>query len=107
MLDKLRADMSEYNDTMAERVVQLGGVALGTSQVVHKKSQIKAYPTNISTIPEHLEALIERFGQFANDVRKNIDETDDAGDAGTADVFTEVSRGVDKWLWFLEAHIEK
>jgi starvation-inducible DNA-binding protein len=107
MLDKLRTDMDDYNDTMAERVVQLGGIALGTSQIVSKTSKIKAYPTEAASIEQHLKALIERYGQFANDVRKNIDETDDAGDAGTADVFTEVSRGVDKWLWFLEAHIEK
>ena len=25
-------------------------------------------------------------------------------DADTADLFTEVSRGIDKWLWFVEAH---
>ena len=107
MLDKLRADMDEYNDTMAERVVQLGGVALGTSQVLAKHSSIEPYPTEISSIPDHLHALIARYGQFANDVRKNIDDTDEAGDPNTADLFTEVSRGVDKWLWFLEAHIEK
>jgi starvation-inducible DNA-binding protein len=102
MLDKLRTDMDEYNDTMAERVVQLG-----TSQVIGKQSKIKAYPTEISRIEDHLNALIERYGQFANDVRKNIDESDDAGEPDTADIFTEVSRGVDKWLWFLEAHMEK
>jgi starvation-inducible DNA-binding protein len=107
MLDKLRGDMDEYNDTMAERVVQLGGIALGTSQILAKKSTIKPYPTEAATIDEHLKALIERYGQFANDVRKNIDDTDDAGDSGTSDLFTEVSRGVDKWLWFLEAHVEK
>ncbi len=107
MLDKLRADMDEYNDTMAERVVQLGGIALGRSQDVQKTSSIKPYPSDISAIPEHLNALIERYGQFANDVRKNINDTDEAGDADTADLFTEVSRGVDKWLWFLEAHVEK
>jgi starvation-inducible DNA-binding protein len=107
MLDKLRDDMDEYNDTMAERVVQLGGIALGRSQDLAKKSTIKPYPSEISAIPDHLHALIERYGQFANDVRKNIDDTDEAGDKDTADLFTEVSRGVDKWLWFLEAHIEK
>jgi starvation-inducible DNA-binding protein len=107
MLDKLRADMDEYNDTMAERVVQLGGIALGRSQDLAKTSTIKPYPSEISAIPDHLHALIERFGQFANDVRRNIDDTDEAGDKDTADLFTEVSRGVDKWLWFLEAHVEK
>ena len=41
----------------------------------------------------------------ANGVRENIEEVDEAGDADAADIFTEVSRGLDKWLWFLEAHL--
>jgi starvation-inducible DNA-binding protein len=39
--------------------------------------------------------------------RAAIDEADEAGDADTADLFTGVSRGIDKWLWFVEAHAAK
>jgi starvation-inducible DNA-binding protein len=41
---------------------------------------------------------------FGQEARKTIDLTDELGDADTADIFTEVSRGIDKWLWFVEAH---
>ena len=38
--------------------------------------------------------------------RKGIDQANDLGDPDTADLFTEVSRGIDKWLWFVEAHVQ-
>lgn len=104
MLDGFRTEIDTHVDTMAERVVQLGGTALGTLQAVSKASSLPAYPTEIHAIPDHLDALIERYGQFANAVRKNIDDADEAGDKDTADILTGVSRSIDKALWFLEAH---
>lgn len=107
MLDKLRADTDEYVDTIAERISALGGTARGTVQDVAGKTSLPPYPDSVHTIEDHLKALIERYGQVANAVRANIDEADEAGDPTTADVFTEVSRGLDKWLWFLEAHMQE
>jgi starvation-inducible DNA-binding protein len=107
MLDKLRADVDAYVDTIAERATALGGTAFGTAQVVAQQTALAAYPTDIHKVTDHLKALIDRYGQVANTVRHNIDEATEAGDAGTADVFTEVSRGLDKWLWFLEAHLQE
>lgn len=105
LLDKLRGALDGYVDSMAERAVQLGGVALGTAQTVAEKTTLKPYPTDISPVKDHLAALIERYGQVANAVRANIDEADEAGDLGSSDLFTEVSRGLDEWLWMLEAHL--
>ena len=106
LLDKLRAALDGYVDSMAERAVQLGGVALGTTQIVAEKTRLAAYPAEIQAVQDHLAALIERYGQAANAVRKNIEEADEAGDPGSADLFTEVSRGLDEWLWMLEAHLQ-
>jgi starvation-inducible DNA-binding protein len=107
MLDTFRTDQDEWNDTMAERVAQLGGTALGTSQIVAASSKLPAYPTDVYAIADHLAALIDRYADFGNALRENIDQTAEAGDADTADLFTEVSRGIDKQLWFLEAHVQE
>jgi starvation-inducible DNA-binding protein len=107
MLDGFREQLDAWSDSMAERAVQLGGTAFGTSQVVAGRSSLEPYPTDIYAIVDHLKALIDRYASTANAVRAAIDAADEAGDADTADLFTEVSRGLDKQLWFLEAHLQE
>src|SRR5258707_10387903 len=86
MIDGFRTQIDEHVDTMAERVVQLGGTALGTTQTVANASSLAPYPTNIYAIKDHLAALIERYGAAANTLRKNIDEADETADADTSDI---------------------
>jgi len=107
MLDTFRAEQDEWTDMMAERIIQLGGTARGTVQEVGRETSLKPYPTDIYAIADHLAALIQRYAACANTVRQNIADTGEAGDADTADLLTEVSRGLDKQLWFLEAHTQE
>ena len=107
MLDTFRAEQDEFVDTMAERIIQLGGTAFGTVQEVGTRSALEPYPVDIYQVSDHIHALIARYATVANAIRSSIDEADEAGDAGTADIFTEVSRGIDKQLWFLEAHTQE
>ena len=106
MLDPMRAAIDEHVDTIAERVAQLDGIALGTSQVVAKSSTLAAYPTDIRKTRDHLAALAERYAALANQVRQDIDATDEAGDADAADILTAFSRELDKNLWFIKSHLE-
>ncbi len=107
MLDGFRTEQDDLNDKMAERITALGGTAFGTTQDITRDSQLAPYPTDIYKVADHLAALIDRFSVFGNSVRENIDDTDEAGDPDTADLLTEVSRAIDKQLWFLEAHVQE
>jgi len=106
MLDPMRASLDTHVDTIAERIAQLDGIALGTSQVVAKATTLEAYPTDIRKVSDHLAALAERYARLANQVREDIDTTDEAGDADTADILTAFSRDLDKNLWFIKSHLE-
>jgi starvation-inducible DNA-binding protein len=98
--------LEEFTDGIAERVVELGGFALGTIQAVSKKSRLTAYPLDLASGQGHVTALSNALAKFGATIRAAIDIAGKAGDADTADLFTEVSRGVDKLLWIVEAHLQ-
>lgn len=106
LFDKVYDEASEWVDLIAERAVALGGVADGTLKGVSGKTRLPDYGLNVSSGTDHLQALSGSLASFGQTVRKAIDAADEAGDADTADLFTEVSRGADKMLWFLEAHLQ-
>ena len=104
LFDDINSDVEEYVDLLAERVVQLGGVAEGTARCAAERSTLSEYPVNISAGEEHVEALSTALASFGKVCRQAIEQVDEWEDADTADILTEISRGVDKWLWFVEAH---
>lgn len=104
LFDQIYEAVESYVDLIAERIVQLGGVAEGTVRVSAGRSRIEEYPLAIADGATHVEAVARALSTFGDEARKTIDQSDGLGDADTADIFTEISRGTDKWLWFVEAH---
>jgi starvation-inducible DNA-binding protein len=104
LFDEINADVEQYVDLLAERVVQLGGVAEGTVGVVAERSTLVDYPLALSSGAEHVAALSDALAMFGRTMRVGIEEMNELEDADSADILTEISRGVDKWLWFVEAH---
>jgi starvation-inducible DNA-binding protein len=104
LFDRVNDDVETYVDLIAERVVQLGGIAEGTAIVVVARSTMPEYPLLLSTAAGHIDALADALAAFGRSTRGCIDQMNDIGDADSADILTEVSRGVDRWLWFVEAH---
>ena len=104
LFDKIHDAVDDAVDEIAERAVQLGGTVRGTARAVAKASSLKEYPHDIFTCKDHVSALSDALAKFGKHVRAAIDSADDLGDADTADLFTGVSRTIDKYLWFVEAH---
>jgi len=104
LFDQIDEAVEGYVDLIAERIVQLGGIAEGTARVAAARSRLEEYPLDIADGHAHVEAVAKALSTFGHEARKTIDEAEELGDADTADIFTEISRGIDKWLWFVEAH---
>ena len=104
LFDGVAAALIPGNDDVAERIAQLGGVARGTAQVVASDTALRPYPLELVAGADHVDALANALGHYASEVRVAIAHAARIDDADTADLFTEISRTVDKQLWFVEAH---
>ena len=105
LFDQIDEAVEAYVDLIAERVVQLGGIAEGTAAVVATRTSLLEYPLTLRSGAEHVAGLSDVLAQFGRAVRIGIEEMNELQDADSADLLTEISRGMDKWLWFVEAHL--
>lgn len=104
LFDKAHEEVEGYVDIIAERIVQFGGIARGTVRNSAASTELTDYPASIAEGLAHVEAVARALSTFGSEVRNMIGEANSLEDPGTADIFTEVSRGIDKMLWFVEAH---
>jgi starvation-inducible DNA-binding protein len=101
----LATELDGYADLMADRLVVLGGVALGTARMAARQSPLPEYPGEIAAGDAHVLALAERVALYTTAVRDAIAHAADVGDADTAAVYTDISRGVDRRLRALESYL--
>ena len=106
LFDEIAEELSGFVDLIAERATSLGGYATGTARMAAEHSTLPEFPTDVTEGMGMVAALSDRFAQFGAHVRRAIDESGERGDQSTADLYTEISRDIDKRLWFLEAHLQ-
>ncbi|CAN5587872.1 DNA starvation/stationary phase protection protein Dps [soil metagenome] len=106
LYDDLAEELLEQGDMIAERATALGGAAHGTARMAAASSRLTEFPDGPIGSVESVKELVKRYAHYAETTRSSIDSADDAGDMSTSDLFTEISRSVDKNLWFLEAHVQ-
>ena len=104
LFDNVADAALEAVDLLAERAVQLGATAEGTIRIASKRSALPEYPVDIVDGYAHVAALSDRLATYGKAVRAAIQEATGSGDDDTADIFTEISRNIDKHLWLVEAH---
>jgi starvation-inducible DNA-binding protein len=106
LFDELATLLDGHVDDMAERATALGGVATGTVRQSAAMSQTPEFPAGTFRDMDVVKALADRFAAVGRAVRAAIGEADELEDQDTVDLFTEVSRDLDKSLYFLEAHLQ-
>lgn len=106
LFDEIASEVEEHIDLLAERITTLGGEAMGTARIVARQSELPEYPFGLLDGMKHVTALADRLGIHAKSLRQAISKTDELGDMDTNDLYVEISRAIDKRLWFLEAHLQ-
>jgi|SRR5690554_3305140 len=106
LFDELAENLEGHVDELAERATALGGVARGTVRMAAADSDLAEYPDDVADGIKHVGLLADRYGEYGNRVREAIDKAEELGDPVTADLFTGISRDLDKHLYFLESHIQ-
>lgn len=106
LFDSVAGALTDFVDTVAERVVVLGGIADGTLAGIAKRTHLHPYPLALTSGREHVEALSTALATVGKLIRAAIDQANELGDADAADIFTGISREIDKKLWFVEAHLQ-
>ncbi len=107
LFDSVAGEVTDFVDTVAERITALGGIAEGTVGVVAQRSKLPAYSLKITSGRDHVDALSTAIATVGKGIRAAIDRANELGDADTADLFTGISRDLDKKLWFVEAHLQE
>jgi starvation-inducible DNA-binding protein len=102
LFDKVSQGVEEYANLIAEHIVQLGGIAEGTAQAVARRSSLDEYWLSTADRQGHIHAISAALTDFGKHVRYASEQATLLQDPDTADIFTEIARGIDKWLWFVE-----
>jgi len=106
LFDQINESVEDYIDLIAERAVQLGGIANSTAHVVTTWAHMPEKDTRSVSERDYVHSLSEALASFGEIARNAVSKSNEHGDAASADIFTEISRGVDKWLWMVGAHLQ-
>jgi starvation-inducible DNA-binding protein len=102
LFGKIAEGVEEYADLIAERIVQLGGKAEGTAHAVADRTSLDGYRLAPADGKGYIDALSATLTDFGRHMRYANTQATELQDADTAAIFTEIARGIDKWLWFVE-----
>ena len=107
LYDELAETLLGFVDMIAERATALGGPATGTVRMAARSTRLEEFPDTFLGSLESVELLANSYANLARSTREAIDQAEEAKDMDTSDLFIDISRELDKSLWFLESHLEE
>jgi starvation-inducible DNA-binding protein len=105
LFDKVSSEIEDYSDMIAERAGGLGGTARGTVRQVVETSFLIPYSLGVADERQHIFAVSSSLAAFGESIREASLHASRFGDGDTADLFTEISRGIGRQLWLVESHV--
>jgi len=106
LFETFAVSLANFNDSIAERAVTLGGKAFGTVRHVAKTSRLNEYPQDTTRDLEHVKLLADRFESYLTELRASRSAAESQADTDTVDLFTTVITEFEKNAWFLRASLE-
>ena len=107
LYDQVAESVLGFVDEIAERATALGGLATGTVRMAAEASSLDEYPLDAVSGEETVRVVADRLAAYGAAVRSAADAAEsELGDLDTQDLFVEISRAIDKHLWFVEAHLQ-
>jgi starvation-inducible DNA-binding protein len=104
LFDTVAAEVREYSDLAAERVLALGGTAHGTLQDAARSTALTPFPTDAKDWKVLARELRDRMHEVSVMLQNLVKATED--DLATQDLYIELIRGIDKRAWMLTAHVD-
>lgn len=102
LFDKVANGVEEYTNLIAGHIALLGGTAEGTAQAVTGRSSLEGNLLVPADGNSYIDALATTITVFGKHVRYASEQAAELKDADTAAILTEIARGIDTWLWFVE-----
>ena len=102
LFDTITQEVENDANQLAERIVQFGGVAEGTARAVTDRTSLDGYRLAAADGKGHIDALSATLTDFGRHLRYASEQAAELQEADTADLFTQIARGIDKWLWFVK-----
>ena len=103
--DELYDILADHGDEIAERTAAMGAFVKGRLADAAASTRLPKYPDEALDGMDAVRALADALGMLSNSVREGIEEAEKLEDMVTSDLLTGISGDLDKYLWFLEAHL--
>jgi starvation-inducible DNA-binding protein len=106
LLDKHYEAQAELVDSIAERIMTLGGLSVAMAPDVAEATRIARPPKGREDVPTQLARLLEAHELILRYARDAAEAAADAGDSGTDDLLvSEVVRTNELQVWFIAEHL--
>jgi len=103
--EELYTEAAGHIDTLAERVLSIGGKPVATLSASLQTASIAEAQGNESA-EQMVETVVRDFAILLEETKLAMEAAEQAGDEATADMLLAIRSGLEKHVWMLEAFLQ-